>query len=322
MLKIGNLVFNGFAALAPMAGAADSAMRRMCIKYGAGFCVSELISAKAITMGDKKTLSMLKIGPLERPMAIQLFGNDPEVMARAAQKAAEFSPEFIDINMGCPAPKVANNNGGCSLMKDPRLAGEIVSAVVRAVHLPVTVKMRAGWDEQSINAVEIAKRCEDAGAAAVTVHGRTRTQMYAPPVNFEIIGQVKQAVKIPVIGNGDITCAKDAKKMYEETGCDYVMVGRGALGAPWIFEQINEYLKTGKLLPDPPVEKRMQLLLEQVKVMIELKGEQKALKEARKHASWYIKGMRGASEFRRRCGGLETYSQLEALCEDIIKYNS
>lgn len=318
-MKIGNFETDSFAALAPMAGVADRSFRKLCRGYGAAFTVSELISAKAISLGDKKSQSMMAVSDGERPVAIQLFGRDPDIMARAAVDSLGYKPDFIDINMGCPAPKVAASGGGAILMKDVTLAQQIVEAVVKAVDLPVTVKMRAGWDASNLNAVELAKGCEQAGAAAVTVHGRTKEQMYAPPVNLDIIAEVKKALSIPVIANGDIIDAKSAAHMYEYTGCDFIMVGRGAMGSPWIFSQINAYIGEGRILPEPPLSERMLVLLRQAAATVEDKGERTALLEMRKHAAWYIKGLRGAASFRCRCGEISTMAELEKLCFDVCK---
>ncbi len=317
-MNIGNLKIEGFAALAPMAGVADRAMREICREYGAAYTVSELISSKGVSMNDRKSKSMMAVHDAERPIAVQLFGSDPETMAVAAQKACESNPDFIDINMGCPAPKVAGNGGGSALLKDPVLAGEIVKSVAAAVELPVTVKIRSGWDDDSINAVEVAKRCEDAGAAAITVHGRTRAQMYAPPVNLDVIRDVKRAVNIPVIGNGDICSAKDAAYMYEYTGCDFIMVGRAAMGAPWIFSQINAYLGSETLLPEPPLSKRFSVLLRQVELMMKYKDPRNAILESRKHAAWYLKGIKGAASLRRMCGEINSYDDLILLCKTAM----
>ena len=316
-MKIGNLEVSGYAALAPMAGVADRAMRELCISYGASFCISELVSSKGVSMGDRKSKELMSVYEKERPMAVQLFGCEPAVMASAAKIAASQNPDFLDINMGCPAPKVAGNGGGSALMKDPVLAGNIVKAVVSATELPVTVKIRTGWDENNITALEVAKRCEDAGATAVTVHGRTRTQMYAPPVNLDIIKSVKEALAIPVIANGDIDTPEKAKAVYEYTGCDFLMVGRAAMGAPWIFSQINAYLKDGTILPEPSLEEKLNTLLLQVKMMAEYKNERTAILESRKHASWYLKGMRGAAAFRRMCGEIDSFTDLEKLCNSV-----
>ncbi|MBQ5901306.1 MAG: tRNA dihydrouridine synthase DusB [Clostridia bacterium] len=316
-MKIGNLEVSGYAALAPMAGVADRAMRELCISYGASFCISELVSSKGVSMGDRKSKELMSVYEKERPMAVQLFGCEPDIMASAAKIAASQNPDFLDINMGCPAPKVAGNGGGSALMKDPVLAGDIVKAVVSATELPVTVKIRTGWDENNITALEVAKRCEDAGAAAVTVHGRTRTQMYAPPVNLDIIKSVKEALAIPVIANGDIDTPEKAKAVYEYTGCDFLMVGRAAMGAPWIFSQINAYLKDGTILPEPSLEEKLNTLLLQVKMMAEYKNERTAILESRKHASWYLKGMRGAAAFRIMCGEIDSFMDLEKLCNSV-----
>lgn len=319
VMNIGNLKIEGYAALAPMAGVADRAMRELCREYGAAYTVSELISSKGISMNDRKSRSLMVVHDKERPIAVQIFGSDPEIMADAAVKACASRPDFLDINMGCPAPKVAGNGGGSALMKNPLLAERIVKSVVKAVDIPVTVKMRSGWDGENINAVELALRCEAAGAAAVTVHGRTRAQMYAPPVNLDIIRDVKRAVKIPVIGNGDICSAKDAAYMYEYTGCDFLMIGRGAMGAPWIFSQINAYLGHETLLPDPPLSKRLAVLLRQVELMLEYKDPHNAILESRKHSAWYLKGMRGAASLRRMCGEINSYADLEKLCRTALE---
>lgn len=318
-MKIGNMEINGYAALAPMAGVADKAFRELCRKYGAAYVTTEMVSAKGLTMHDRKSDALMQIGETEMPASVQLFGREPETMATAAKIAAETGCFAIDINMGCPAPKIAGNGAGSALMKEPDLAARITQAVAEAVNLPVTVKFRSGWDESSINAVEFAVMQENAGAAAITVHGRTKKQMYAPPVDFEIIKQVKKAVKIPVIGNGDITDPVSAKNMYDVTGCDFIMVGRGALGAPWIFEQINEYLKNGVPIPEPPIEERMSIMLHHVEKLCEYKGNYTGMREARKHTGWYIKGIRGAAAFRQEIGALETPEQLREIAERVIK---
>ena len=318
-MKIGNLEFEHFAALAPMAGVADHTFRQLCINYGASFCVSELISSKGVSLGDKKSKSLMNIYNSARPSATQLFGSDPEIMAVAAKSAMQFDPDFIDINMGCPAPKVAASGGGCALMKNPQLAGEVVNKVANAVDVPVTVKIRLGWDADSINALEVAKICEQAGAKAVTLHPRTREQMYSGKADWQYIKLLKDNLSIPVIGSGDIITPKDAARMYEETGCDMVMVGRGAMGRPWIFEQINAYIKHSVILPDPPLSKRMAVLLEQAKDTCLIKGERVGMKEMRKHAAWYIKGIRGGAKYRNMCGSISTIEQLAHLCYLICK---
>lgn len=312
-MKIGNITIDGYAALAPMAGVADRAMREICAAHGACYTVGEMASAKGLVMSDRKSEQLLDVADNQYLCAVQLFGCEPEIMAKATEKAMRFHPQIIDINMGCPAPKVAKTGCGSALMKTPRLAGEVVRAVVKATDVPVTVKIRAGWNLDSLNAVEVAKICEDAGAAAVAVHGRTREQMYAPPVNINIIRQVKEAVKIPVIGNGDIFTPKDAADMYEKTGCDLVMVGRGALGRPWLFAQINAWLGHQRIIPDPPVSERMCIMLEHVQKICEYKGDRVGMREARKHAAWYMKGIRGAAAMRREIGELTSLDQLKEL---------
>ena len=321
-MKIGNLIIPEKAALAPMAGVADRAFRELCRGYGAAYTVCEMASAKGISLGDKKSAELLLITDPERPAGSQIFGNSPETMAIAAEKALEYSPDFIDINMGCPAPKVASSGGGALLMKDPINSAKIVDAVVKASTVPVTVKMRSGWDDSTINAVELAKRCEQAGAAAITVHGRTKVQMYAPPVNIDIIRQVKNAVSIPVIGNGDIADGKSAAKMLEETGCDMVMVGRGALGRPWVFQEINAYLDHEVILPEPTVTQKMHVMLRHIEKICEYKGERIGIREARKHAAWYTKGLHGAANYRARIGLIESVEELAQIAAELIEQNN
>ena len=320
-MKIGNLEITENASLAPLAGVADRAFRELCRGYGAAYTVCEMASAKGISLGDKKSAELLSITETERPAGSQIFGNSPETMAIAAKKALEYNPDFIDINMGCPAPKVASSGGGALLMKDPVLAASIVKAVAEVSTVPVTVKMRSGWDDNNINAVELAKRCEDAGAAAITVHGRTKVQMYAPPVNTDIIRQVKQAVSIPVIGNGDVVDGLSAAKLMEETGCDMVMVGRGALGRPWVFSQINAYLDHEVILPDPPVVERMRVMLKHIEALCQYKGERVGIREARKHAAWYTKGLHGAANYRARIGLISSIEELQQIALELIEQN-
>ena len=318
-LKIKDLKIEGFAALAPMAGVADRAMREICMDFGAAFCVGELASAKGIAMKDKKSAELLYVGKKERPMASQLFGCDPEVMAAAAKTAMEYRPDFLDINMGCPAPKVANNNGGSGLLKDVKLAETVARAVVKASDVPVTAKIRIGWNREELVAVELAKRLEQAGVSMITVHGRTREQQYAPPVDLDAIAAVKRAVEIPIVGNGDIFTPEDAARMYEYTGCDMVMVGRGAMGAPWIFSQINAYLSEGRILPDPPLAEKMRIMLCQARLMSKYKSPHMACLQMRKQAAWYIKGVKGAAEFRQKAFKITEIAELERLAMEVIQ---
>ena len=319
-MKIGNLEIKGYAALAPMAGVADRAMREICIEKGAAFCVGELTSSKGVSLGDKKSFMLLSCNDAERPIASQLFGKEPETMAEAAKEALKFNPDFIDINMGCPAPKVSGHGGGSALMKSPDLAQKIVEKVVNAVDIPVTVKMRTGWDFDSINAPELAKKCEAAGASAITIHGRTKKQMYAPGIDFETIEKVKKSVKIPVIANGDIRDGKTAKFMYERTGCDFVMVGRAAQGNPFIFSEINAFLKGENYTP-PTLEERFETLLRQAKLIVKYKGERVGILETRKHTAWYMQGLSGAASLRRLCGEISSISDIEAICQKALELN-
>ena len=318
-MRIGNVEISGHAALAPMAGVADRAFRKICMDFGAACVIGEMVSAKGFTYGDRKSAELLELDEDIRPAAIQLFGDDPAVMAEAARRALEFNPDWIDINMGCPAPKIAGNHCGSALMREPDLCRRLVQAVKNAVPIPVTAKIRKGYAKGEVNAVEVALACEAGGADAITVHGRTRDQMYAPPVDWDIIRQVKQAVKVPVIGNGDVVDAKSAAALYEHTGCDLIMVGRGALGKPWIFQQIEAYLKHEVILPDPPMAQRMATLMRQVQLTTEYKGERVALLEARKHTAWYLNGMRGAAQLRREAGALTTMEDLAQLCMRVIQ---
>ena len=269
-------------------------------------------------MGDKKSAQLLTLGN-DRPAGVQIFGDDPEIMAKAAVKCLDFNPDIIDINMGCPAPKIAMNGGGASLMKKPDLAYEITKAVVQAVDIPVTVKIRKGWDEESVNAVEMAELAEKAGASAAAVHGRTRQQMYSGSVDFDIIAQVKKAVGIPVIANGDIKDEQSAAIMLEKTNADAIMIGRGALGNPWVFSKINAYLDECRVLPEPSITQKMAVMLKHIQKIIEYKGEYTAMREARHHAAYYTKGMRGGAKLRAEIGKLERFEQLQELSYKILK---
>lgn len=321
IMKIGNIEIKGHAALAPMAGVADRAFRELCVSYGASYVISEMVSSKGLTMQDRKSKELLFLSEQERPAGAQIFGDNPEIMADAAKKALEFNPEFIDINMGCPAPKIAGNGGGSALLKNPVLVSEIVKSVVNASSVPVTVKIRIGWDCEHINAVEVAKRIENAGADAITVHGRTRMQMYAPPVFYDEIAKVKSAVNIPVIGNGDIIDGKSAEKMLNLTGCDFLMIGRGALGSPWIFSEVNSYLDNKNDFIEPSLDEKLCIMRKHISSICRYKGEKVGIREARKHAAWYIKGIHGAASYRQEIGLLSSLEQLDCLCEKILNEN-
>ncbi|MDE7121624.1 MAG: tRNA dihydrouridine synthase DusB [Oscillospiraceae bacterium] len=308
------------ATLAPMAGVADTAYRMLARQKGAVMTVSEMISAKGLCYDSKGSAELCRITPQERPMGLQLFGSEPEFIARAVNLIQDYNPDWIDLNMGCPVPKVVNTGAGSALMKQPELAAECVRSAVREASVPITVKMRIGWDEHSVNAVEFARYMQDAGASLLTVHGRTRSQLYAGKADWDMIRQVKQAVKIPVIGNGDIRNAQDCEAMYQQTGVDLVAVGRASYGNPWIFEEIT-YAQQGLAWTAPTPQKRMDMMLAHIRLILELseKPPHLAIREARKHASWYMSGLKFAAAFRARCYQLSSYQEAEQLAEDFLK---
>lgn len=312
-MRIGNVEISGNAALAPMAGVADRAFREICTDFGASYVVTEMVSSKGISYNSEKSAQLMVVENSPCPAAVQLFGDEPETLAYAAKFAMKYSPDIIDINMGCPAPKISGNGSGSALMKNPKLCGEIVSAVKNAVGIPVTVKIRKGWDNDSVNALEVAKYCEDNGADALTIHGRTREQFYSGKADWDIIAQVKEALSIPVIGNGDIIDAKSAAAMYEQTNCDYIMVGRGALGNPWIFRQINAWFDRDTFIVPPSIDERLSVMYRHIKLVCEYKGERVGIREARKHIAWYLKGFHGAAAFRGEAGRVNTLEDVENL---------
>lgn len=319
-IKIGNVKIEKTAALAPMASVADRAYRLICREYGASYVTSEMVSAKGLCYSDRKTNELCTVTEKERPMAIQLFGNEPEFMERAVEIVSRYNPDIIDINMGCPVPKVVGIGCGSALMRDVKQAAAVAESVVRASSVPVTVKFRKGWDDSSVNAVEFAKAMEASGAAAITVHGRTREQFYTGEADWKIISEVKKNVKIPVIANGDVTDLKSCLDMYEQTGCDLVMIGRGSYGNSFVFKEISSYYK-GEEYTAPTIEEKMSVMLRHIRLILDIseKSEELAIHEARKHAAWYMNGYYASAKFRARCYNLTSYSEAEQLAEEFIR---
>ena len=318
MYSIGSVTLPNQLILAPMAGVTDLAFRQICREHGAGLTVTEMASAKALEYGDKKTPRLLRLARGEHPASAQIFGSDPACMARSAKRALELSGcDIIDINMGCPAPKIVGNGDGSALMKSPDLAAHIVAAVKQAVPVPVTVKFRMGWDAQSVNCVEFARLCEQAGADMVAVHGRTRSQQYSGTANWDIIRAVKEAVTIPVAANGDVFAPQDVPRILAHTGADFVMIGRGSLGDPWIFERAHALMQTGVLPPLPPFAERIDTAVRQIELAVADKGERVALLEARKHVNWYLKGVSHVRDFKKRISALTRLDELYALADEM-----
>lgn len=320
-LQIGNVTLENNLVLGPMAGVTDLPFRLLCKEQGAGLLCMEMVSAKGIYYNNKNTEQLLAIDEREHPVSLQLFGSDPEIMSEMAKKIEERPFDILDINMGCPVPKVVNNGDGSALMKNPVLAGKIIEKTARAIKKPVTVKIRKGFDDAHINAVEMAKVAEASGAAAIAVHGRTREQYYSGRADWDIIRQVKEAVKIPVIGNGDILTPEDVIRIEEQTGCDGFMIARGAQGNPWIFAQILHYFKTGEHLPKPTAEEMVQMMLRHAKMQLAFKGDYTGIREIRKHAAWYTAGYPNAARLRSAINEVESYEQLEELFGRFLTYN-
>lgn len=315
-LKIGNVELDNPFVLAPMAGVTDLPFRLLCKEQGAGLLCMEMVSAKAIHFGNKNTKALLKIHPAETPVSLQLFGSDPELMAEIAKQIEELPFDILDINMGCPVPKVVNNGEGSALMKNPKLVGEIVSAVSKAIKKPVTVKIRKGFNEASVNAVEIARIIEESGGAAVAVHGRTREQYYSGQADWDIIRQVKEAVSIPVIGNGDVDSPQKAEAMFRETGCDGVMIGRACRGNPWIFRQLQEYFEKGQLISRPELSEVKGMILRHGQLLLEEKGDYTGMREMRKHVAWYTAGYPHSARLRQAINNIESMESLKNLLEE------
>lgn len=317
-LQIGNVTLENNLILAPMAGVTDLPFRLLCKEQGAGLLCMEMVSAKAILYKNKNTEELLSIDARENPVSLQLFGSDPVIMGEIAKQIEERPFDILDINMGCPVPKVVNNGDGSALMKNPVLAGKIIEATAKAIKKPVTVKIRKGFDDNHVNAVEMARIAQESGAAAVAVHGRTREQYYSGKADWDIIRQVKEAVSIPVIGNGDILTARDVIHMSEQTGCDGFMIARGAEGNPWIFKQILHYFETGEELVKPDFSEVRDMILRHARMQIDFKGEYTAIREMRKHAAWYTAGYKNSSKLRVRVCEVETYEELETLFNEVL----
>ncbi|WP_430884773.1 tRNA dihydrouridine synthase DusB [Fusibacter sp. JL216-2] len=318
-MKIGNVKLSSPVILGPMAGVTDLPFRLVCMEYGAGLLVTEMVSAKALHYKDKKTARLMEIREEERPVALQLFGSDPDIMGSVVEQINDHNHDILDINMGCPAPKIVNNGDGSALMKTPDLAKKVIEAVVKASSKPVTVKIRKGWDADSINAVQIASIAQEAGVAAVAVHGRTRDQFYTGKADWGIIKEVKDALTIPVIGNGDIFSIEDAIQMREQTGCDGLMIARGAQGNPWLLKQVSHYLNTGERLPHPTREEKIREALRHFDLLVDFKGDHIGVLEMRKHAAWYLKGIRGGAVIRNEINTATNPDMLRSLLLKAIE---
>lgn len=321
-MKIGNVELKNKVFLSPMAGVTDLPFRLICKEQNCGMLYTEMINGKALCYDDENTKKMLKIEDEEHPVAVQIFGSDPEFMGRAAEIMNAYPNEILDINMGCPAPKVVKNGDGSALMRNPKLAEEVLKSVVKNSTKPVTLKIRKGWDDNSVNAVEIAKIAEASGISALAIHGRTREQYYSGKADWDIITEIKNAINIPVIGNGDVFTVEDARNMLDKTGCDAIMIGRGAQGNPWIFKRINHYMKTGEILPEPTLEEKINTAVKHLNLAVREHGEYVAVREMRKHIAWYLKGLKGSAKVRDEINKITSYeevvSRLNEYMEDAL----
>ncbi len=320
-MKIGNVQLDNEVFLSPMAGVTDLPFRMICKEKGCGMLYTEMINAKALCYDDENTKKMLKIEECEHPVAVQIFGSDPEYMGKAAQIMNNYPNEILDINMGCPAPKVVKNGDGSALMRTPKLAAQVISAVVKNSEKPVTLKIRKGWDDDSVNAVEIAKIAQECGVSALAIHGRTREQFYSGKADWDIIAKIKEAIDIPVIGNGDVFEVEDAKNMIEKTGCDAIMIGRGSQGNPWIFKRINHYIQTGEILPEPSVDEKMNTAIKHMNLAVAEHGEYVAVREMRKHIGWYLKGLKNSASYRNQINKITDYKEVIAMLDEYREHS-
>jgi len=320
-MKIGNVQLNNKVFLSPMAGVTDLPFRLICKEKGCGMLYTEMINAKALCYDDENTKKMLKIEDEEHPIAVQIFGSEPEFMGKAAAIMNEYPNEILDINMGCPAPKVIKNGDGSALMRNPKLASEVLSSVVKNSKKPVTLKIRKGWDDDSVNAAEIAKIAEQCGISALAIHGRTREQFYSGKADWDIIEQIKQTINIPVIGNGDVFEVEDAVNMLEKTKCDAIMIGRGSQGNPWIFKRINHYMETGEILPEPTLEERITTAIKHMNLAVAEHGEYVAVREMRKHIGWYLKGLKNSAKYRDQINKITDYKEVIAMLEEYMEHS-
>ena len=321
-MKIGNVQLDNEVFLSPMAGVTDLPFRTICKEKGCGMLYTEMINAKALCYDDENTKKMLNLEDDGHPVAVQIFGSDPEYMGKAASIMNQYTNDILDINMGCPAPKVIKNGDGSALMRNPKLAAEVLTAVVKNSKKPVTLKIRKGWDDNSVNALEIAKIAEECGISALAIHGRTREQFYSGKADWDIIAEIKQSINIPVIGNGDVFDVQDAVNMLEKTKCDAIMIGRGSQGNPWIFNRINHYMKTGEVLPEPTLEEKISTAIKHMNLAVAEHGEYVAVREMRKHIGWYLKGLKNSAKYRDQINKITDYKEVICMLEEYVQHSS